>query len=111
MGGSIGCAGSGVSTSGAQIGVGDGGVGETGDGDDVACARFVEPDPLETAEGKHLRHPSLLDQLAGMVEHLDRLVRGDGARGDAAGNDAAKIGICLQNRAEQPERALLDLGR
>src|SRR5680860_307609 len=45
-----------------------------------------------------------------MVEHLDRLVRPDGSGGDAAGDDAAEIGICLKDRAEQAKRPLLDLG-
>ena len=46
------------------------------------------------------------------VEHLDRLVRAHRARDvDAAGDDAAEERVRLQDRAEHPERPLLDLGR
>ena len=45
------------------------------------------------------------------VEHLDRLVRLDRAGGDAAGDDAAEIGIGLEDGAEHAERAVLDRRR
>ena len=89
----------------------NGGVGQAGEGNDVAGGGLVETDALEPAKGEHFRHPALLDQLAGMVEHLYRLVRRDRAGGDAPGDDAAKIRIRLKNRTEQAERTLLDLGR
>ena len=111
VGGSIGWAGSGSVDLGRADGVGDGGVGQAGERDDVAGARLVERDALEPAEGEHLRDAALLDQLAVMVEHLDRLVRRDRAGGDAAGDDAAEIGIGLEDGAEQAERPVLDLGR
>ena len=50
-------------------------------------------------------------ELAVAVEHLDRLVRLDRARGDAAGDDAAEIGIGLEDGAEHAERPVLDRRR
>ena len=63
---------------------------------------------LEAAERQHLGDAAGLDQLAVVVEHLDALVRLDRARGDAAGDDAAEIGIGFQDGAEQAERTFLD---
>src|SRR4029078_9491099 len=92
-------------------GVRNGGVGQAGDGNDVPGGGLVETDALEPAKGEHFRHPALLDQLAGVVEHLDRLGWRDRTGGDTPGDDTAKIRIRLKNRTEQAERTLLDLGR
>ena len=91
--------------------MGDGRVGETRERDDVACACFIETDALEPAKGEHLRHAALLNELAGMVEHLDRLVRCDRARSDAPGDDTAEIWIGFEDGAEKAERSLLDARR
>ena len=80
VGGSIGCAGSGCVTSGAQIVCDDRRLGQAGDRDDVAGRRLFDSGALQPAEGEHLGHAALLDQLAVAVEHLDRLVRLDRAR-------------------------------
>ena len=64
--------------------------------------------PLETAESEHLGDAAGFDHLAVTRQHLHGLVRLHRTRCDAAGNDAAEIGIGLQNGAEQPERAFLD---
>ena len=87
------------------------GVGQPGERDDVAGGSLVERDALKPAEGEHLGDAALLDQPAVMVEHLDRLVRRDGAGGDAAGDDAAEIGIGFEDGAEQAERSFLDVRR
>ena len=52
-----------------------------------------------------------LDQLAVAAQHLDRLVRLDRAGRDAAGEDAAEIGVGFQHGAEHAERAFLDRRR
>ena len=59
VGGSIGCATSGVSTRGIAEGVGDGALGEAGDGDDVAGFGFLERRALDAAEGEDLGDAAL----------------------------------------------------
>ena len=71
---------------------------------------FLDRLTLKAAEGQDLRDAAGLDGRAVAGEHLDRLVRLGRARGDAAGDDAAEIGIGLQQRADHAERAFLDLG-
>ena len=66
---------------------------------------------LDAAEGEDLRHPAGLDQMTESVEHLDRRVGLDRAGEDAASDDAAEIGIGLEQRAEHAEAAGADLGR
>ena len=105
VGGSIGCAGIGVVDLGIADRVRDGGFRQAGDGDDVAGFRLVDRHALEAAEREHLGDAAGLDLLAFVVEHLHRLVRLDGAGGDAAGDDAAEIGIGFEDGAEQAERA------
>ena len=85
-----------------------GGVRQPGDGDDVAGLRLVDRHALEPAECQHLGDAAALDQFAVVVEHLDLLVRLDAAGRDAAGDDAAEIGIGLEDGAEQAERAFFD---
>src|SRR5208282_6241889 len=58
-----------------------------------------------------LGHASLLDQLAVAVEDLDRLVGLHPAGKNAAGDDAAKIGIGLEDRSQHAEWTILDLRR
>ena len=84
---------------------------QPGDRHDVAGGRFLDAGALEAAEGEHLGHAAFLDQVAVAVEHLDGLVGLHGARADAAGDDAAEIGIGLQDGAEHAERAVLDRRR
>ena len=60
---------------------------------------------LDAAEGEDLRHPARLDEIALAVENLDRGVGLDRAGEDAAGHDAAEIGIGLEQRAEHAEAA------
>ena len=108
VGGSIGCAGSGSVDLGRAEGVRDGRLRQAGEGDDVAGKAFLDRRALQPAEGEHLGDAAVLDQRAVAVEHLDRLVRLDRAGGDAAGDDAAEIGIGFQDRAEHAERAVLD---
>ena len=72
VGGSIGCACSGSVTDGIAERVGDGALGQAGDGDDVARLRLVDRLALEAAEGEDLGDAAGLDQRAVMGEHLDR---------------------------------------
>ncbi len=53
----------------------------------------------------------LFDELAVGGQHLHLLVRLDRAGRDAAGDDAAEIGIGFENGSDHPERPFLDLGR
>ena len=80
VGGSIGCAGSGVSTDGIAERIGDGALGEAGDGDDVAGFGLLERRALDAAEGEDLGDAAVLDQLAVAAQHLDGLVRLDRCR-------------------------------
>jgi hypothetical protein len=89
-------------------GIGDGALGQAGDGDDVACVRLIQRNALDAAEGEDLGNAALLDQLAVAVHRLDGLVRLDVAGGDAAGDQAAEIGVGFEDRADHPERAFLD---
>ena len=111
VGGSIGCACSGSTSSGRAQRVGDVELLQAGDGDDVAGVRLVDRRALDAAEGEDLRDAALLDELAVAVEHLDRRVGLDRAGEDAAGDDAAEIGVGLEQRAEHAEAAGADLRR
>ena len=61
VGGSIGVGGSAVDHFGRADRVGDGGLGEAGDGDDVAGLGLLDRPALEAAEGQQLGEPRLLD--------------------------------------------------
>ncbi len=87
----------------------DGGIGQAGNGDDVAGLGFIDRNAVEAAEGEHLGNAAGLDQLALMVKHLHRLVRLHRAGGDAARDDTAEKVIGLDDGAEQTERAFFDL--
>ena len=71
VGGSIGWAGSGSVTSGAQMVCATVALGSPAMRDDVAGRGLVEPDALKPAKREHLRHAALLDQLAIVIQHLD----------------------------------------
>ena len=86
-------------------------VGQAGDGDDVAGKTFIDRRTLQAAEGKDLGHAALLDQFAVAVEDLDRLIGFHGSGENAAGDDAAEIGVGFEDRAQHAERAVLDLWR
>ena len=87
--------------------VGDGGLGEARDRDDVAGLGLVDRLPLEAAERQDLGDPCLLDQLAVAGHRLDGHVGLDPARFDPAGEQAAEIGIGLQRGRQHPERPVL----
>ena len=108
VGGSIGCAGSGVSTEGSQK------VSATVPLVSPAMAT-MSPAPASSSgvrsmprKAENLGQASLLDHLAVGGEHFYRLVRLDAAGGDAAGDDAAEIGVGLQDGADHTERPFLD---
>ncbi len=92
-------------------GVGDGGERQSGDRHDVAGIAFVDRHAFEAAERQHLGGAALLDQPAVAVDHLHRLIRLDRPGRDTPGDDAAEIGIRLEDRAEHAERAVVHLRR
>ncbi len=81
------------------------------DRDNVAGDRLVDRRALDAAEGEDLRDPARLDKIALAVEHFDRRVGLDRAGEHAAGDDAAEVGVALQERAEHAEAAGADLRR
>src|SRR6202171_1245158 len=89
----------------------DEGLRQAGDGDEVSGDTFFDRYPLQAAEGQHLGDAAFLDQVAVAVQNLDRLIWFYRARENTAGDDAAEIGIGLQDRAQHAERAVLDLRR
>ena len=84
---------------------------EPRDRNNVAGDRLVDRRALDAAKGEDLRHPARLDEIALAVEHLDRGVGPDRAGEHAAGDDAAKIGVALEQRAEHAKAARADLRR
>ena len=91
--------------------VGDVELFQSRDRDNVAGDRLVDWRALDAAEGENLRDPARLDKIALAVEHLDRRVGLDRAGEHAAGDDAAEIGVALQERAEHAKAARADLRR
>ena len=81
------------------------------DRDNVAGDRLVDGRALDAAEGEDLRDPAGLDKIALAVEHFYRRVGLDRAGEHAAGDDAAKVGVALEQRAEHAEAARADLRR
>ena len=61
-------------------GVGDGRLGQAGNGDDVARFGLLDRDALEPAEGHDLGGAAFLDDIAVVVERLDRHVDGRACR-------------------------------
>ena len=90
-------------------GVRNGGVGQAGDGDDVAGGGLVETDALEPAKGEHLGHAALLDQLAVWSSTLTGWFGAIEPEVMRPVTMRPRYGIGLENGAEQAERALLDL--
>ena len=112
VGGSIGCAGSGSTTSGAQS-VCDDGAPPAGRRWRRCRRRSASSIGTRSRPRKArtlVTRPSSISSPL-RIEHLDRLVGLHRAREDAAGDDAAEIGIGLQDGAEHAERAVLDLRR
>ena len=84
--------------------VGDGGVLQAGDGDDVAGFGALDRHARQAAERQQLGDAGALDDLAVAVQRLDLAVDGDGAGFDAAGEDAAEIIVGFQRRHQHLER-------
>src|SRR3984957_18670523 len=103
VGGSIGCGCSGSTSSGGHGGWGTVIFSSPGSGADSA--------PPDAAEGENLRDPAGPDKIALAVEHFHRRVGPDRAGEHAAGDDAAEVGIGLEQRTEHAEAAGADLGR
>ncbi len=91
--------------------VGDRRLRQPGNGDNVAGASLFDTGAFKTTKGKHLCHTTGLDELAVPIDHLDDLVRANGAGSDTSGDDAAEVGVCLENGSQHPELSLLDPGR
>ena len=64
VGGSMGCAGSGMTHFRRADGVRHGCFRQPGNGDDIAGGSVLDAGPIEPAKGQHLGHAALLDQLA-----------------------------------------------
>ena len=67
-------------TSGAQMVCATVALGRPAMRDDVAGFGLLQAHALKAAEGEHLGHAALLDELAVVIEHLDRLVGRDRIR-------------------------------
>ena len=80
VGGSIGWAGRASVDLQRAEGVGDGGLGEAGDGDDVAGRGLVDRLALQAAEGQQLGDAAALDLLAVARQRLDRPCRAPACR-------------------------------
>ncbi len=91
--------------------VGDGRLAHAGDGDDLAGFGLFDRHALEAAEGQHLLHAEVLDELAFAIERLERLAGLEHARGDAAGQDAAEERIGFQRRRQHAHGPGLNLRR
>ena len=85
--------------------------GQPGDGDNIAGKAFFDRRAFEAPEGQNFGHAALLNQRAMPVEHLDGLIGLHAAGENAASDDAAEIGIGLENRSQHAERTVLDLRR
>ena len=81
------------------------------DRDNVAGDRLVDWRALDAAEGEDLRDPARLDKIALAVEHFYRRVGPDRAGEHATGDDAAEVGVALQQRAEHAKAARANLRR
>ena len=92
-------------------GVGNGGVDQARDGDDVARLGALDGHALEPAEGEDLGRAAFLDELAVRVERLDRHVHVEPAALDAAGEDAAEERVAVEQSGEHAERAGVDARR
>ncbi len=66
---------------------------------------------VQATEGKHLGGASGFHERAVAGEHFHVLARLDRAGRDAAGENAAEIGVGFEDGGEQAERPLLDRGR
>ena len=88
-------------------GVGNGAFLQAGDGDDVAGFGVFQRHAVEAAEGEDLGDATRFELLARGVENLDGLVRLDRAGLDAAGDQAAKERVGLEDRADHLEGLVL----
>ena len=91
---------------GVADGVGDRGVGQTGNRDDVTGAGFLHGNTLETPEGKDFGGATLFDNLAVRVERVDRGVELDRAGEDQSGQDAAEEVIAVEQGHKEFERTI-----
>ncbi len=89
--------------------VGDGTLGETGDGDDVTGNRFFDRLTLDAAECEDLGDTAGFNRLAVLGQNLDGLVRLDRAGSNAAGDDTAEEGVGFEKRTDHTERTFFDL--
>ena len=86
--------------------VGHGRLGQARDRDDVARAGFFDRHALEAAERHDLGGAAFLDDIAFVIERLDRHVELELARGDAAGQHAADEIVAVEQGGEHLERAV-----
>ncbi len=105
VGGSMGCAGSAFDCLQVTNRVGDGRLGQPGDGDNVAGLAFVDGRALKAPEAEHLRHAALVDQLAVAAHRLHGHVRLHDAVRHAPCQDAAEEWVRLDGGRQHPKVA------
>src|SRR5690606_23620301 len=91
--------------------VGDGRLGQPGDGDDVARLGALDRHALEPAVGENLGRAAFLDGIAVDVDRPDRHVDLEPAAFDATGEDAAEERVAVEQRREHGELAVDRLSR
>ena len=84
-------------------GVRDGGLGQAGDGDDVAGLGLLHRHAVQAAEGQQLGQPAGFHHVAVRTQHLHRHVQPGAALLDAAGQHAAEEVVVFQD-ARRPWR-------
>ncbi len=92
-------------------GVGDGRFRDAGNCDDVASKGFVDGCALEATEGENLGDALGFNQSAVAAECFDGLAGLDRARTDAAGENAAEVGIGFKRCRQHEEWPLFGDGR
>ncbi len=81
-------------------------LGQPRDRDDVARAGFLDRHALQAAERHDLGRAAFLDDIAFIVDRLDRHVELELARRDAAGQHPADEIVAVQQRRQHLERAV-----
>ena len=84
--------------------MGDGGLAQARDGDNVACRRFLQRFPGKTAERQQLRDAAAFDHVAVPVERAHWHIRPRPSALDAPGQQAPQIGVALHRDRQHGER-------
>ena len=84
-------------------GVGDGGLGQPGDGDDITGLGALYRLPFEATEGEDFGGAPCLQLAAVHAQRLDRHVGGQATRLDPTGENTAEEGVGFQGRRQHAE--------